>query len=367
MRCFDYYTNLFSCVYVTEKAMGFSATRRALQRLEGLPVHTVREKADIPEEHRNSRTLFITDIRGETVAHCPGSKGHVCCNYVTVDLYLGCSLGCSYCIMKSYLNFEPLTVYVDTSRPLERLRELAASNRDRMVRVGTGEVGDSLLLDPLFELSEDFIDGLSDCDNVHFELKTKTDFVDHLLDLPRKGNTIIGFSLNPDSIIEREEPAAASLADRLDAARRALSHGYRLSFHFDPIIHIDNWEQEYHSVIRELTRFPADRIAWVSLGTFRYPPHLKESMEPVPYLFDEFVRCRDGKYRYLQKVRSSIYAKLLTWLRDIGQVPVYMCMESETVWKQVFGGLPGEIELAAPLFCQPRGLDSCLDCFSSFE
>jgi len=83
--------------------------------------------------------------------------------------------------MESYLNFSPLTVYLEPERSIARLQELARQNSDITIRAGTGEVGDSLLLDPLFGLSEVFITALSASANVYFELKTKTHFGDHSL------------------------------------------------------------------------------------------------------------------------------------------------------------------------------------------
>ena len=356
MSCFDFYTKLFDTVFVTEEASELHSVRRGLDRLSGIPVYRVPGKADIPRERCNSRTLFVTTIRGDTVHHCPGSRGHICCNYITVDLYEGCMLGCSYCIMKSYLNFYPLTVYADTAGPVERIREIGELNKDRMVRIGTGETGDSLLLDPVFELSADLIEAAADYPHVYFELKTKTDFVDHLLDVPRKGSAVIGFSLNPEPVAEAEEGIAVSVSRRFAAARKAVDNGFNISFHFDPIIRVEGWQQLYGEIIEEIGTFPSGCIAWISLGTFRYPPHLKDTMEPRPYLYDEFVQCRDGKYRYLQPVRNRIYGFIKKRLRAVCDAPLYLCMESRTVWQDVFGNHPLEVPGTAKLFRQPRGV-----------
>ncbi|MDR1626386.1 MAG: radical SAM protein [Spirochaetia bacterium] len=292
---------------------------------------------DIPAPHRSGETLFITSTRGEALGPCPGSRGHVCCNYFTVDVYMGCSLGCSYCIMKSYLNFEPVTVYADTGPPIARIRELAAANPGRLVRVGSGETGDSLQLDPVFELSGEFIRGLADLPNVVFEAKTKTDFVGHLLGIPEKGRAVIAFSLNARSVSGAEEEYAAGLDERLSAARRAVDAGYRTAFHFDPIMAFPGWEAAYGEVVDALAAFPADRVAWISLGTFRYPGALKDRIGRRPYLFDEFVPCRDGKFRYLQRRRGRVYRWFLDRIRAVCDAPVYLCMESADMWRKVYG------------------------------
>jgi spore photoproduct lyase len=348
----SYYTELIHRIYVEEGVADSPYLRRAVEQLPGVPVYTVKSRGEIPREHLNRRTLFAGSPRGTTVTRCPGSKGHICCNYLTVDLYLGCTLGCGYCIMASYLNFSPLTVYLEPERSIARLQKLARENRDVSLRTGTGEVGDSLLLDPLFGLSEPFISALSAFPNVFFELKTKTHFVDHLLHIEEKGNAVIGFSVNPQTHISAYEPAASTLSERLDAAGRALEAGYRLAFHFDPIFFSELWQEEYLSLVHDLGRFPSERIAWISLGTVRYTPGLKDVLGEQPFLYEEFVAGRDGKFRYPQKMRIPIYGTLYEALKTKFSAPIYMCMESPAVWRRVFGDVPGKIDRLRAIFTQ---------------
>lgn len=328
-------------IYVTEDALGFPATERAKRAKLPAEWHVVSGKEEIPTEHLNRDTLLITCHSGRMLHPCPGTRGHVCCNYLTIDLYEGCPLGCSYCIMQSYLNFAPMIINVDTSTPISELIELARQNPDTEIRVGTGEVGDSNYLDPVFRLSEEFITKLAPYDNISFEVKTKTAWIDHLLDVEPKGRAVIAFSVNPQKVVEAEDGVAASLAERLAAAKKAQDAGYRLAFHFDPIIAIDGWDKEYAAVADMLGQFDASRIAWISMGTIRYPAALRKKMADRPYLYDEFIPARDGKFRYIQKKRIEIYSLLKDSLnKALPGAPVYMCMESSSVWKKVFGSLP---------------------------
>jgi spore photoproduct lyase len=352
----SYYTELIHRIYVEEGVAGSPHLRRAAEQLPGVPVYAVQSRREIPREQLNRRTLFVGGPRGKTVTRCPGSKGHICCNYLTVDLYLGCTLGCGYCIMESYLNFSPLTVYLEPERSIAALQKLARENPHVTLRAGTGEVGDSLLLDPLFGLSEPFIRALSAFPNVYFELKTKTHFVDHLLNIEEKGNAVIGFSVNPQPHISAHEPAASTLSERLDAAGRAVEAGYRLAFHFDPIFFSELWEEEYLSLVQALGRFPSERIAWISLGTMRYTPGLKDALGEQRFLYEEFVAGRDGKFRYPQKLRIPIYGILYEALRVQFSAPIYLCMESPAVWRRVFGDVPGKIDQLRAIFTKVRSV-----------
>jgi spore photoproduct lyase len=185
-------------------------------------------------------------------------------------------------------------------------------------------------------------------------MKTKTSFVDHLLHIPEKGGAVVGFSVNPEAIIREEEGPTAGLEERFAAAERCVAGGYQVSFHFDPVFLVPGWEAMYRSVVEHIGRFKAGCIAWISLGTFRYPPALRERMSERPYLFDEYVPCRDRKYRYVQRRRVAAYRTLVEAIRRQTNAPVYLCMESAAVWRGVFGGTAGEIPALRGIFQRPR-------------
>ncbi len=360
MNFSKFYAEQFDIVYITEDVKNNRYTNFMKKIIPEVPKRIIKDKSSVPQEHLNSRTLLVSSPRGKTVNRCPGSRGHICCNYLTVDLYVGCTIGCSYCIMQSYLNFSPIIVYVEVESVIERVLKIARNNSNRQIRIGTGEVGDSLLYDPLFNISRDLIEAFAEEKNIYFELKTKTNFIDHLLTVERKGNAVIGFSLNPPVIIQSEEGSAAGLYERLEAAKRASEAGYLISFHFDPIFYYDTWETDYKRIIDSIYhtyRIPEETIAWISMGTFRYPPDLKDKLPLREFFLEEFIPSKDKKYRYIQKIRSRIYRSIKSYIKHYyPNLPIYMCMESDAVWHNVFGKLPTEIPEIHDIFIHAEGV-----------
>ena len=347
----------FRRLYVERGLRGSPYLEAALERL-GLTANFVDGRKDIPSEHLNPASLFLCRPRGRALAPCPGSSGHLCCAYWTLDLYLGCTLGCSYCILRSYLNFAPVTVYLDPEAAAASLERLAAANPGRMVRVGTGEVGDSLELDPCLGLSAPLIRAAAAWPNLYLELKTKTDRVDHLSEVQPKGNAVIGFSLNPEAVALELEPEATLPRERLAAARRAAAAGFRLAFHFDPIVLREDSVEATLAVYLPLAESLAEfggRTAWVSLGTFRYPSGLRDRLGDPRLAAAEMVPCRDGKFRYIQKERSRLYRELAAAVSRGTGAPVYLCMESAAVWRNVFGRLPREMPSLRGIFLPVHG------------
>jgi spore photoproduct lyase len=342
----------FTRAYAEESLRGSPWLDRLGGRLPGLDIRFVAGRQEVPPEHLEPATLYLCPPRGRQLAPCPGSSGHLCCGYWTLDLYVGCRLGCAYCILRSYLNFAPLVVHPDPRPAIEALARLAGANPGRPVRVGTGELGDSLELDPLFRLSEHLIRAAAAHPNLHLELKTKTDRVDHLEAVRPKGHAVIGFSLNPQTVARDLEPGAAPPGERLAAARRAAAAGFRLAFHFDPILlqrdSVAETLKLYLPRAGSLEQFGRGRIAWISLGVFRCTASLRESLgRPAA---GRLVRCRDGKFRCLQRERSRLYRALAAELERGTGAPVYLCMESAAVWRNAFGGLPREMPAVRDIF-----------------
>ncbi len=345
MSSWNYYSQTIDRIYWTDETYDSAERIRTDQRLRdnGLAEQIHSRPAvnvdSIPAGHLTPRSIIVRRRQKGDFGRCPGTHGHLCCNYLTLNVYHGCTLGCTYCIMQHYLRNRTLEIHLPDETTVGTIRRLVQSNPDRMIRLGTGEVGDSLLYDPLFGISGDLIEGLADLGNLRFELKTKTPYVGHLPGLSSasgtgRRNTVIGFSINPQEIIGREEGVAATLEERLDAARRVAAAGYRIAFHFDPMIRIPDWKKAYGDLVRLLADFDSPAPEWISLGTIRYPDGLKGFIERRPYGNDEFIPSGDGKMRYLQPLRSAMYRHMRRYLKEfLPETPVYLCMESAAVWR----------------------------------
>jgi spore photoproduct lyase len=191
---------------------------------------------------------------------------------------------------------------------------------------------------------------------VLLELKTKSDCVENLLDLDPNERIVVSWSMNPERVVAADEHFTASLDERVAAARRCQEAGYKLGFHFDPIIEYRGWEEDYRAMIEKIfAAVDFRRVAWLSMGVLRQTPALRRAMrERFPktlLLTGEQVFCSDGKFRYFQPMRVAMYRKMVQWIRQLAPLPpVYLCMESREVWEQVFGFVPGcEKELGASL------------------
>jgi spore photoproduct lyase len=287
------------------------------------------------------RILAIAEAKGEALKPFPKIKHAINLEDYVFNPISNCHLECTYCILQSYLKNNPvLTVFANTDHFLSALKNLDEST-PRPMRVGTGELSDSLALDSLTGLGGEWVPFFAARRNLFLELKTKSDCIDGLLGLEHRGRTVLSWSLAPEAIVKREELKCASLAERLKAAQRAQAAGYPVGLHLDPLICHQGWEEAYDGLLEAMSRsLDPRRIAWVSIGSLRYDRALKdiatERFPQTAIFAEDFIQAPDGKFRYFKTLRREMYRrvwrKLGEWSQDF---PRYLCMEPPWMWEEV--------------------------------
>lgn len=343
-------------LFVEESCLELAYTQEILARAK-LPWTVVPERqkpTDLDDDfvHNLStgkQQLYLCHNRGTFFKPCPGTREYQCCEYQVLNTGTNCPIDCVYCILQAYLNVPWLTFHVNTDQLFLELSETLSKNPHQFFRIGTGEFTDSLAIDRLTCLSRPLVEFIGKRNNAVLELKTKSAAIENLQGLPHNGRTIIAWSLNSTQVMARYELRSATLEERLDAAQKCAEWGYRLAFHFDPIIDYPEWQTGYAETIERLfEKVPASAIAWISLGALRYIPSLKEiALRRFPgarIYCQEFITGLDGKARYFRPNRVHLYQHIVALLqqRVSAKTCIYFCMESDEIWREVMGYTPAE-------------------------
>lgn len=342
-------------LHVAEDCLDLPYTREIIERAQ-LPVAVVGERGvpaiegDYPANlSAGKRHLLLCRNRGTFFKPCPGTREYRCCNYQVLNIGMNCPMDCVYCILQAYLNNPWLSFFVNVEDLFAELETALAAEPQRFFRIGTGEFTDSLALDSLTHLSPQLVRFMAKQHNAVLELKSKSVNIENLQGLDHGGRSLVAWSLNSPPIMAREEIRTATLEERLEAAARCAQWGYKLAFHFDPIIVHEGWEAGYQSTIERLFAVvPAASIAWISLGALRYLPSLKQiAADRFPqsrFFYQEFIDGLDGKRRYFRSERVAMYRLLLDHLQRYADARtcIYFCMENDTIWREVFGYTPEE-------------------------
>ena len=294
------------------------------------------------------RQLTIMRRRSPFLMACPaGSSEFACCGYLVLTLASNCPMDCGYCFLQEYLadnpGFQIYANYTEAFDELERLRRKAPA---RGLRVGTGELADSLAFDSLTGISRDLIEYFSRREDLTLELKTKTDEIENLLATDPQGRTLVSWTLSPERVFRSTEHRTASPAARIEAARRVLQAGYRVAFHLDPIIAYEGAERDYCELIENLfDAITPSRIAFISMGGLRMTPALRAAARrrfpDDPMLVGEEVLSPDSRYRAFLPLRLKLYSALSERIkRADAKLQTYLCMETPSVHRRVLGETP---------------------------
>jgi spore photoproduct lyase len=309
----------------------------------------VRPRADDADPFgAGKRRFVISRRRAPFLMACPGASAQfACCGYLVAILASNCPMDCSYCFLQEHVADNPaFQIFANYPDLMGELDAVIRSAPSRSFRVGTGELADSLAFDSITGIARDLVEMVRERGNITIEFKTKTDEIDGLLEIDPRGRAMVSWTMTPTAVWKSSEHRTASPSARIAAARRVIDAGYRVGFHFDPLIAYENAERDYSDLIDELFDSVApSEIAFVSIGGLRMTPALKRAARARhpndPMLLGEDVPAPDGRLRTFTPRRIAMYRMVAEKLRRAGAVmPAYLCMESQSVHERVFGTHP---------------------------
>ena len=323
-------------IYIEEGVKNTELAERVRRLFPKACFHDTDGKKQVgsPNFSRRTETLLIHQEKYDFLKPCPCSCGSAGCGYNLINLGFGCRFECEYCFLQQYQNLHAVLLPANVQDFLEKIDQAPFRKGpfDR-VRIGSGEFTDSLVFDELTQYSHDLVPFFKNRPHLQFEFKTKSTCIDGLLKEGGAENVVVSWSVNAPQFIEQVEHFTPSLTQRLAAAKQVAEAGYRIGFHFDPVVPFDGWKEAYLAAAEQIAAsVPREKVAWISVGLLRFSRELKKVVEnrfPENWILDgEFLLEFDGKMRYPEKLRQEAYEFFVPHLQKLfPQTVVYVCME----------------------------------------
>jgi spore photoproduct lyase len=200
-----------------------------------------------------------------------------------------------------------------------------------------GEMLDSLALDHITKLTTELIPFFGSLSKGYLMLLTKSSNIDNLLKLEPHNKIVASWSLNSEQMINQYEKGTASLDERIEAAQKCQSKGYRIRLRIDPGIYYPDWQKGYSELIeKSLSVIEPENI---TLGMLRLLPghfHLAESTygnNANNLLNNHFVKgASDGKLRYSREMLTTFYSFLIDTIHSFNKnVSISLCRETPEI------------------------------------
>ncbi len=280
-------------------------------------------------------------------------KHGVCQNAHCLHSAWGCLHACDYCNIGTFL-----TIMVNLEEVVERLDPLLDANAWQQLYKYDNQT-DTITFEPEYGASELMVGYFARREREYLMLYTKSDNVDHLLDLPHNGHTIISWTISSDTVAREIEKNSPSTTERIEAVRKCQEAGYAVRVRFSPIIPIKGWREEAETMIQQLlTKTRPDVITIDALAHLGYE-RIVECFD-VSLLDDDYVEMiralysgepperpfwPAGKQVIPHEPRAEIYRFFIERMKAIDpDVPISFCDETPEMWDEFAEHLAGTPE-----------------------
>lgn len=248
----------------------------------------------------------------------------------------GCLHQCAYCYEGFIHNIMlDLEDFADHVFPIIQARSEQQLYRYDMY-------SDSICLEPEYGASALLSERFARTGDKYLLYYTKSDNVEHLLDLPHKSNAIFYMTLATEAACREIEHGTPSLDRRIEALRRCQEAGYRVRVGFSPIIPMVGWREAATDCLERLFAVvqPETVRLWVlSLMNPETADRIfgQGLLDPC---FLESIRRNQG-YRpeeifnqpFSHEARAEIYRHYVDEIRRISpETPLSLCSERRELW-----------------------------------
>ncbi|NEP16752.1 MAG: radical SAM protein [Leptolyngbya sp. SIO4C1] len=277
-------------VLFTPAALAEPWGQQILQRVEALelPVTKLRQNRITGLRGETERETYTRAKQTLAVVKAPAGQLKLSPIPPSADwqfhLAQGCPAHCQYCYLAGSLQGPPMVrVYANLPQILENLKRYEAD-----AGLTTYEV--SCYTDPLG--IEHLTGSLAECiryfgsrDRARLRWVSKFDGVDSLLALPHQGHTRCRFSINAPAVSRFLEGGTATVAQRIQAARRLAlpvgqGGGYPIGFVIAPIMPVENWQQAYGELLDQVAAaLDFDCDLTFELISHRFTPGSKQVLQ----------------------------------------------------------------------------------------
>lgn len=269
-------------------------------------------------------------------------KNGVCRSAYEIHSAWGCYHACDYCHVKDFLN-----VMVNLEEFLEHIKELVIKESWQKLYKYDNHT-DTIPLEPEYGASELLVNYFAKQEDKYLMLYTKSDNIEHLLDLNHNGHTIINWTLSCNTVAQKIEKKAPSMEDRIKVAQLCQKAGYIVRFRFSPIIPVKNWQEGNREMIEKLFAsvkpdlITMDVLGWMTAKQIEecmdlslFEDEYREMIEKMA--MDQVLRVENSLKQIIpHPARLKIYHFFIDEIRKVSpDTPIAICMETQKMWSDM--------------------------------
>ncbi len=202
-------------------------------------------------------------------------------NFYFSHMY-NCIYDCRYCFLQGLYASANYVLFVNFEDFDKKIEDIIHENKTEKTAFFSGYDCDSLALENITGFVKHTLPLFRNYPNSLLEIRTKSVQLNPLLSTIPFDNCVVAYSLMPDLMSKALDDKAPPVKARIDAMVKLSSHGWKLGFRFDPLIHGENWKYLYGDLIDRLfENISPNSIHSVSFGTLRFPKKMFKKMQKL--------------------------------------------------------------------------------------
>ncbi len=304
-------------IYYEKNIENYELGRILLEKYKDKPKIIIENHNNIEEMRKKSNSEFA-DMKKNLIIGIRKThkftENHKTSDFLVPYTSSGCIAMCMYCyLVCNYNKCAYLRLFVNREQMLEKIIKVAQkSERELTFEIGSNSdlILENMITGNLIWTIENF----ANTQKGFLTLPTKFDMVDSILPLNHKGKIIIRMSVNPSEIINKVEFGTSRLNGRIEAINKLAEAGYKIGILIAPVIFVENWQELYSNLIKELSVKLSDKVKRqaffeIIFMTYSYV-HTKINEEAFPNainLYDKEIMTGrgNGKYAYRINIRKE--------------------------------------------------------------
>lgn len=244
---------------------------------------------------QGKRTLVVGIRKKQEFQSCKPSA------HYQLPLLSGCNGMCEYCYLNTQLGKRPYTkIYVNTDDILNQALDYAEKRKPSITIFEGAATSDPIPTEGYTGALGKAIELFGAHENTLFRFVTKFSEVEPILNLKHNGHTTVRFSINTNKVIREYEHGTKLFEERLEAARKVKSSGYKLGFIIAPVFLYEGWQEEYKALIDDIyDNFKGEKVVFEVIS-HRFTGRAKERILEVYPNTKLPMNEEERKYKYGQ-------------------------------------------------------------------
>ena len=329
---------MIETIYVEEEVLDHPTSQHVRQTLPQADWVIIRHYQELfNKRHQNFRLqkhqpkLILAKKHSNFVLPVPSGFGmNAKKNFYFSHMY-NCLYDCKYCFLQGLYSSANLVLFVNYKDFFHSILELKNDNQNTSMTFFSGYDCDSLAFDKVSGFADQALNFFSQHPEIELELRTKSISASALFNREPISNCIVAFSLMPAEIAFKLDHNTPSISRRVNMIEKLANHGWRIGIRFDPLIHVNGWENLYNDLFQTVFKnLEENHIHSVSFGPLRFPKNMYKKIEKF-YPQDKFyafpMEEKKGYVSYGNDIEARMHQFIKTAIgKYVKKTKIFQCV-----------------------------------------